>query len=224
MIDPHLISALPLFVTLTAAGRRELTARAIIRSFAPGESLFSAGSAARGLMVVLEGRVRVIGNAGGREHVVHEERRGGTLGEVPVFAGGGYPATAVAAARTTCLILGREDVFAVLRADPAWSWLLLERLARRVRGLVERLDRITTKPVRARLAVLLLERQAESPNEPFTLGRSQHEVAEELGTVRELVVRNLAALRRDGVVQSERRGRYRITDIARLERLASDLP
>jgi CRP-like cAMP-binding protein len=49
-----------------------------------------------------------IGPAGrrerGRAHVVHEEGPGGTLGEVPLFDGGGYPATAIAQAATRCAV------------------------------------------------------------------------------------------------------------------------
>ena len=37
-------------------------------------------------MVVLEGKVRVVRKAGDRAQVVHVERVGGTLGEVPVFS------------------------------------------------------------------------------------------------------------------------------------------
>src|SRR3954453_14745730 len=85
------------------AARRALLAGAVERRLGAGEVLFLAGAPARGLFVVLEGRVRVVRGAGGRPHVIHEETAGGTLGEVPMFEGSTYPATAVAAEPTRCL-------------------------------------------------------------------------------------------------------------------------
>jgi CRP/FNR family transcriptional regulator len=175
--------------------------------------LFSAGTASLGLFVILEGRVRVTTFRWARAHAVHEEGPGGTLGEVPLFAGGGYPATAVAAEPTVCAVLGREVVAAILRADPDWAWMLLERLAVRVRHLVGRLDRNTAQSVPARLASFLLDCRDRVKSDVVSLGKTQQEVAEDLGTVREVIVRTLARLRRAGLLATERRGRYRILDL-----------
>jgi biotin operon repressor len=51
---------------------------------------------------------------------------------------------------------------------------------------------------------------------------TQAALAEELGTVREVIVRGLATLRRDGVLVSDRRGRYSVQDLTALGRLADD--
>lgn len=55
---------------------------------------------------------------------------------------------------------------------------------------------------------------------PFTLGTSQARLAEDLGTVREVVVRNLGSLRDQEILRREGRGRYRILNRAALEALA----
>jgi DNA-binding transcriptional regulator LsrR (DeoR family) len=47
---------------------------------------------------------------------------------------------------------------------------------------------------------------------PFNLGMTQAQLAEELGTVREVVVRGLAQLRRDGIIAAAGRGRYVISN------------
>jgi predicted transcriptional regulator len=53
-----------------------------------------------------------------------------------------------------------------------------------------------------------------------TLGGTQQEVAEELGTVREVVVRAVRALCESGAIEPAGRGRYRVRDAARLRELA----
>lgn len=220
MIEESALDAVPLLRGLNAGARRELARRAVVRRFAPGETLWEAGAAARALFVVLEGEVRVVRVAGGRQHVLHTEGPGGTLGEVPLFEGGAYPATAVAARRTVCLAVDGEGIAAAIREDPRLAFTLLARLAARVRGLVERLDGRVAKGVRARLAAFLLARHRASGAPSFTLGATQAAVAEELGTVREVVVRTLRALGREGVIRAAGRGRYEVADVAALERIA----
>jgi CRP/FNR family transcriptional regulator len=183
--------------------------------------LFMAGSDARGLYVVAAGRVRVVREASGRRHVLHEEIAGGTLGEVPLFEGGGYPATAIAAERTVCFVIGRDAIAAAMRADPELAWRFLERLAARVRTLVDRVDRVTVRSVPQRLAALLVGRHERAATaRSVTLGGTHQQVAEELGTVREVVVRAVRSLCESGVIESLGGGRYRVRDVRRLRELA----
>lgn len=220
MIDPSTLDRIPFLAGASAEARRELAARSVLRRFSAGEVLWTAGGEPRGLLVVLEGRVRVVRATGGRQHVVHVEEPGGTLGDVPLFAGGRYPATAIAAAETLCLAIGRDALWAAIRADPEVAFALLGRLAGRVRGLVERLDGLAARSVGARLAAWLLVRGREAGGGPFTLGGTQAEVAEELGTVREVLVRELGRLRDAGVLRSAGRGRWEVADEAGLRRAA----
>jgi CRP-like cAMP-binding protein len=221
VVDPSEVRRLPPFAGISDAACRELAARALTRVYDPGDTLFSAGASARGLYVIVRGRVRVVRDAGGRRHVLHEEGPGGTLGEVPLFEGGGYPATAVAAEPTTCVLIGRDAIGAALRADPELAWRLLARLAARVRTLVERVDGLAARSVQQRLAALLVARH-ESPaaDGALALGGTQQQLAEELGTVREVVVRAVRALCDAGAIEPLGAGRYRVRDPLKLRELA----
>jgi CRP-like cAMP-binding protein len=191
------------------------------RTFPAGSTLFRAGTEPTGIYVVLSGRVRVVRSRQGRQHVVHTEGPGGTLGEVPFFEGGVLPATAMATEPSRCLVLNGETLRAVMREDPEVAWLFLRRLSARVRVLVERLDRVATQSIHGRLAAFLVTRAETAPAGPFTLGLTQAELAEELGTVREVVVRALARLRDAELIDFAGRGRYVITDRAALVELAA---
>jgi CRP-like cAMP-binding protein len=219
MIDPCLLSNLPLFAQLSPRLLSNLAYRSVERHFAAGQLLFAAGTVPAGLLVVLEGRVRVV-RGSGRQHVIHEEGPGGALGEVPVFDGGTYPASAIAGEATRCLLLPSEALRAAVRSSPETSLLFLHRLGERTRHLVDRIHGLAAQDVNARLARLLQARQqAVGPGVPFTLSRTQLETAEELGTVREVVVRALRELREDGIIESAGRGRYLVRDDRRLARL-----
>ena len=220
MIDPSLLDQVPILADASPRAREELARRAMLRAVAPGEVLWHAGTEARGLFVLLEGEVRVVRSRGGRQHVIHTEGPGGTLGEIPLFAGGVYPATAIAARRSLGVMITREGIEAAIQCDPRFAFSLLARLAQRVRGLIERLDGLATQDVTARLAEFLLRRHQESRAPSFALGRSQAEVAEELGTVREVVVRALRALRESGVIRAAGNGRYVVDDVEALRTIA----
>jgi CRP-like cAMP-binding protein len=215
------LDAVPLFAGLSAATRRRLTSAAVERAYSAGATLFHAGTEAAGIYIVLSGRVRIIRSRDGRQYVVHKEGPGGTLAEVPFFEEGLLPATAIAIEPTRCLILNREALRTIMRDDPAVAWLFLRGLSARVRELVERLDRASTQAVPGRVAAFMLARAESAHTQPFTLGMTQAELAEELGTVREVVVRALAQLRDIGVIGYAGRGRYLISDLPALRRLAA---
>ncbi|HEX8391266.1 MAG TPA: Crp/Fnr family transcriptional regulator [Longimicrobium sp.] len=186
------------------------------RRFAAGEALWTAGTRPRGLFIVLTGAVRVVRAPAGRQYVVHTEGPGGTLGEVPLFAGGQYPATALAAEPTVCLALSRETLARAIAADPELAFRLLGRLAERVRTVLRRLEGRTSETVPVRRAKLLLARAGEHGGAAIPLGATQAEVAEELGTVREVLVRGLRTLREAGLIVPAGRGRYTIPHPAAL--------
>src|SRR5439155_5004577 len=125
------------FAAVSPAARRVLSA-APRRRYRTGEILWTAGTDPRGLLVVLSGRVRVVRAPSGRQYAVHSEGAGATLGEVPFFAGGAYPATAIATEPTTCLVLDRNAVARAIAADPELAFHWLGRLSERVRALIER--------------------------------------------------------------------------------------
>lgn len=219
-----MIDHIALFQDLNADARRALAAGGQIRRFAKGAMLWNVGDAPAGLHVVIDGEVRVVRIVSGRQHVVHTEGPGGTLGDVPLFDGARYPATAFAACATTCAVFSRETLQRAIECDARLAFALLGRLASRLRQVIGRLDGANARTVRQRLSQFLVDRSAGMGAAPFTLGGTQTEVAEELGTLREVLVRELRELRDAGVIESTSRGRFLVRDVARLRRMAAERP
>ena len=221
VIDLATLRRAPLVGDFPERALAALAPFASVRRYGAGQALWRAGARLDHMAIVLEGRVRVVREGGTRQHVVHTEGPGGTLGEVPLFAGGTAPATAVAVVATRCLLLPRRAIEAAIAAEPNVAWMLLGRLALRVRGLVERLDRLALDSVTARLAALLLSGIETGRDEALPRGMTQTALAEELGTVREVVVRAVRSLRERGIIERVGRGRLRIVDVEGLRRLVS---
>ena len=221
MIDESRLDGIALFEPVSARARRELAARSVLLSCEAGESFWQAGEPPRGILVVLSGSVRLLrALPNGRSQVIHREGPGSVLGEIPLLDGEGYPATAEAETDCRAILVTPEAFHAALAADPAFAALLLRNLASRVRGLVDRIEGLTALTVRGRLARALLERADEAGGDSFELGMTQTALADELGTVREVVVRHLSELRDRGILATPGRARYRIVDRQALELLA----
>jgi CRP/FNR family transcriptional regulator, dissimilatory nitrate respiration regulator len=219
MVNPSVLDSVQFLKGLGASARSDLAARAVVKSFSRGQRLWTAGDEPRGLFVIVEGRVRVVRMPRGRAWVIHAEGPGATLGEVPLFAGGTYPATAIATEPTECLVLERRGLAAAMAAHPELAWVLLGRLAERLRHVVDRLGSQAADPVIARLAQYLLAR-AERAQGSFTLGGTQQAVAEDLGTAREVVVRLLRDLIAGGAIERAGPSRYSVRDRQLLAALA----
>ncbi|HEX6368715.1 MAG TPA: Crp/Fnr family transcriptional regulator [Longimicrobium sp.] len=222
MIDPDVLLRIPLFARLNAGAIRELAARSTLRSFQADEVLWHAGAEPRGFFVIMRGAVKVVRSVQGRQHVVHVEGEGGTLGDVALFEGRPYPATAIALSPTVCLAVTRDGLLAAIRQDPELALSLLARLAARVRHVIGRLDGLAARSVSARLAGYLLERRERAGRDVFTLGGSHAAVAEELGTVREVLGRTLRGLRNRGLISVDAKGGIVIVDEAGLRAAAEE--
>jgi CRP/FNR family transcriptional regulator, dissimilatory nitrate respiration regulator len=206
---------------LPAPARATLLANASERRFQADEVLYLAGSPAHALYLVLEGRVRLLRGRSGRAIFIHDEEAGGALGEIPLFEGTTYPATAIASEPTRCLVLQREAILVAIHNNPDLALAILARLAARVRFLVDKLDRTANHSTLGRLAELILARAQAGHGESFTLGATQQQAAEEIGTVRELVVRGLRTLRDRDAIESRGGGRYVVMNEALLREIAT---
>ena len=180
--------------------------RAVEMHFSTAEMLFFSGEAARGLFVVVNGKVRVFQhNAEGREQVMHVDSIGATIGEVPVFDDGPYPASAIAEEDTDVLFLDKNDIRQFCIEHPAFALKALKMMAERVRRHARLVEVLSFHEVGQRLALFLLAEAEKARTDAaervdFRLVLSNHEIATRIGSVRDVVSRALARLQNEGLV------------------------
>jgi len=143
-----------------------------------------------------------------RTEMLHTESPGGILGEIPVFGGGPFPATAEALEPTRCAHLSIPVIDRLLRDEPTFARFALRRMAMRAQSLLRRIDELTATTITARVAAYVANRAAASGSLEFTLGTTQQELANELGTAREVIVRSLSALIDAGAIARAGRSRF----------------
>ena len=200
-----------LFSELEEAELRALAARAIERRLARGETLFVAGDKAVGLFVIVEGAVRAFRESlEGREQVIHVERAGATIAEVPMFDDGAYPSTVAAEEDSTVLFIDKRDVRQLCLDHPQIALAALKLLASRLRRCAELVEMLSLHEVDQRLARFLLsESRARGTNTPagaaIDLVLTNQQIAARIGSVREVISRALARLQQNGFIAIEGR-------------------
>jgi len=216
-----------IFGGLNEAEREMVARRARRKHYAAGELLFQEGDACTGLHIVAAGRVRIFkSSASGREQVLAIEGPGSTVAELPVFDGGNYPASAIALDQTEIVFLPREEFRAFCLERPEVALKVLAAVGGRLRKLVELIEELSFTTVRQRLASLLVKlAKTEGRKTPeglaFELPDSHQEMAHRMGTVRELISRNLTRLAAEGILKLD--GRHIVVrELARLEEMAGE--
>ena len=214
------LALVPLFAGLTDPELQALAQRAVERRFASGEVLFWEGEPCAGIFLIVQGSVKIFKTSqGGREMMLSLESAPSTVAELPLFDGGPYPASVRAVEPVTALFVNKADFQQVCRQYPDVALKLLAVVGRRLRHLVGVVETMTFGSVTERLARLLLEASQVAGSDTFDLPLTHQELASRLGTVREVVSRNLARFRAEGLIRIEGR-QLHILDRAGLQREA----
>lgn len=213
----------PLFASLTEKELEALAARTVRRQFQRGELLFSEGDPCSGLFLVASGKIRIFKvSPSGREQLLAIEGPGSSFAELPVFDGGNYPATASASEDAEVLFVSRKDFQNFCREHPEVALKLIAVVGSRLRRLVGIIEELSFTTVRQRLIALIL-RLAQASGSPSKEGirveltMSHQDLAAELGTVRELISRNLSRLQAEGFLEVDGR-KIIVKDVAGMKR------
>ena len=196
---------------LTPGELRLLSVRTVRKPFQSGELLFSEGEPCHGLHIIARGKVRIFKTSiGGREQVLAVNTPGESVAELPVFDGGPYPASAMAIEATEIAFISRRDFQAYCMEHPEVALKVLATVGARLRRLVGIIEELSFTTVRQRLISALLRlAESEGKHTPrgveFQLPASHQELASQLGTVRELISRNLMRLQAEGLLDVDAR-------------------
>ena len=205
------LARVPIFSGLTESELLFLAQRAVPRHYSTGETVFGEGEPCAGLYVVESGHMRIFKSSpGGREQVLSIDGPGSSVAELPVFDGGSYPASVTAVDDATLLFVSKQDFQSLCLAHPQVALKVLRVVGARLRRLVGIIEELSFTTVRHRLASFLLrlakkEGKRTSEGVEIVMPVSNQELASQIGTVRELVSRNLSRLQAEGMIKIDGR-------------------
>lgn len=212
-VQTHLktLRRVPLFSELSGSEIESILPHLSSSRYDAGQLIFSEGDPGGDLLIVQEGSVKVVKMApSGRHQLLAIERAGSSLGEVSVFDGGAYSTTAIAIESTLLLRLRGEQFRSLCLAHPEVALKVIRMLGYRLRQLRRLVEDLSFATVRDRLIAYLLRLADErgvqaAAGVQVRLGENNEELAGRLGTVRELVSRNLGRLHGQGLIVMSRR-------------------
>jgi CRP-like cAMP-binding protein len=214
---------IPYFANLTKQEMHVLATRVSNKHLQRGELLFGEGDSCMGLFVVITGEIRLFNlSTAGREQVLAVRGPGRSFGDPVVFDGGNYSASASALEDAEVLFISRTDFQNFCRKHPEVMLKVIAEVGSRLRHLVGIIQDLSFTTVRQRLIALVL-RLTQTSGTPSREGvhveltETHEDLAAELGTVRELVSRNLSQLQAEGFLEVNGRTII-VKDLAGLKR------
>jgi CRP/FNR family transcriptional regulator len=188
------------------------------RTFRPRQVLFQAGDPAERVYLLLKGRVKIYQVAeNGKEIILDVVGKGGVVGDMAIVEDGERIACAAAINDTVAVSISWEDFSHLVQQSPKLGFAMMELMARRLAGMQRTFMNIVSKPVSARLADTLLNRQEDGS---VHLGLTHQELAQTIGTSRETVTALLSRFVTLGAIVPMGDG-YRIVDEDLLDDIAN---
>ena len=222
--DAHkqILARVPIFSGLSEKEMEFVTDRVIPREYSPGQIVFNEDDPCSGLYVVASGHVRIYKTStGGREQVLSIDGPGSSVAELPVFDGGNYPASVASVDESTLLFVSKQHFQELCLNHPQVALKVLRVVGTRLRRLVGIIEELSFTTVRHRLVGMLLrlahrEGKRAGNSIEFLLPDNNQEIASQIGTVRELVSRNLSRLQSEGLIDIDGR-KITIPDLKKIE-------
>ncbi len=202
MDKKKIISMSLLFEGLPENHIEELSGIAIENVYGKGETIFFEGDEGNGFYMVGEGKVKIFKmSPAGKEHILHIFGPGEPFGEVPVFHGWPFPATAEPLMKTRTLFFPRERFTRLVEENPAIVLKMLAVLSLRLRRFATQIENLSLKEVPARLAgYLIYLREEQGGSDEVRLEISKGQLASLLGTIPETLSRIFAKMSDEGLI------------------------
>jgi len=192
----------------------EVLRKGILQSFPKAAVLFHSGQACKGYLLVTEGIVRVTHlGEGGRAVVLYRVESGQSciLTTTCLLSGRTYSSKAIAETDVEAVLFGREDFEELLSLSSEFRAFVFSGFGERLLDLLLLIDSLAFQRIDGRLARLLVQRLGPDSQ----IEGTHRQLAEELGTVREVVSRRLKSFEEGGLVRMHRGG-LRVEDLVGL--------
>jgi CRP/FNR family transcriptional regulator len=180
-----------------------------------GQLLFSEGEPAEAMYGVRSGQVKIFKlSPDGREQVLRIVGTGECFNEVPIFDGEPNPANAQALESTRLWGIRRTDMQRLLQEDPAVAFGFLKAFAGKLRYFTRKVEDLSFRSVTSRVAKFLLEMAEDDDSGALRLPPrfTQQEMANVVGTAREMIGRAFKVLEKEGAIKMDR---HRVVIVSR---------
>ena len=190
------LRAVPLFERLEEHDLQQIAAAAVVRSFPKNSIVITEGDSSSSLYLILNGEVKVyVSDEDGNTNIINRLGAGAYFGELSLIDAG--PRSASVATLTSCKIsiISRAVLFDYLESTPRVAIALLQGVVQRLRATTDHAKSLALMDVYGRIAHVLLTEAGEVDGRLITSPLTQQDIADRVGSSREMVSRILKDLR-----------------------------
>lgn len=217
------ISEIELFAALNEQSRRRHGPALTWRSYFENEIVIDIDDASDEILFVVSGAVRVIHHVEiGKEIILGELGPGAYFGEMAAIDGVARSANVTTLVKSRIATMRAATFMDILMHEPQICHLVLKMLTGRIRILNRQLSEhaYLTAVERLYAELLRLSRQRQNGQRSVSPPPTQQELAERIGSRREVVSRALSALKKENLLE-KRRGALVLLDPGELNRRIS---
>jgi CRP-like cAMP-binding protein len=209
---------------LSLAEARELFAGSELRHFGHGDPVFAQGEPMPGVLVVVQGTLKLFQTDGRKVQVVEFLEPGACCGLDEAFDGGAAASGAQALGATTCWVVPPGPLRLLAARNQNVAMWLSQHLARKIRNLLALVETLSLHSVPERVAQLILDYQGRNPGRCLVEFReTQEDSAQRIGASREAFSRALRLMADLGLIKNMFPA-VRILDLPKLRRYAEGWP
>jgi len=189
--------------------RELIDSKSVRRTYRRGAKLFLEGDSAGEVLIIQRGQIKVtVASHDGREVLLEVRGSGEVVGEMALIDNS--PRSASASSLTTpteVLVLSVRDFRELVDSDPDFTRALLDEMVRKVRDATFHQLELALDDVQGRVARRLLDLDRRFGRMRAGIVRvkspiTQQEIADWAGVSRQAVVKELSALREQGIVET----------------------
>jgi CRP-like cAMP-binding protein len=205
---------------LPVAEARALFAASELRHFHDGEPVFAQGEPMPGVLVVVQGALKVFQTDGRKVQVVEFLQPGGCCGVDEAFDGGAAASAGEAMGATACWVVPPGPLRLLAARNHTVALWLSQHLAGKIRNLLALVETLSLHSVPERVAQLILDYQGRNPGRCLVEFReTQEDSAQRIGASREAFSRALRLMADLGLIKNMFPA-VRILDLPKLQRYA----
>jgi CRP/FNR family cyclic AMP-dependent transcriptional regulator len=198
------LASIPLFYGLDPETREVVKRHSALRSVRRNTVVIQKGDESGALYVVISGRLKVsVADEQGKEVILNTLGPGDYFGELAILGDTPRTATVVSLEDSNLLTLSRMAFLELVREQPDIALAVIRNLTARVAQLTEQVGRLALGDVYSRIRDLLNEHAVEEEGLLVTGRFTQSEIAQMVGSSREMVSRIFKDLREGGYIRLE---------------------
>lgn len=203
---PAVLEQVPLFSGLDSADLEAIERQAVRKRYRRNTVIIEQGDEAHTLYFMIDGRVKIFAvGDDGKEVVFGEKGAGSYVGELGLLAGGTRSASVQTLEDSEFLVLTQDSFNRIIAAHSEIALVLLRDLAKRACELSDDVSAFALLDVYGRIVKLLNSSAVEENGRRITGRLTHQDIADRVGSSREMVSKILKDLKVGGYVEIDQK-------------------